>query len=818
MKLPVILISFLLVFTFLNQSFAEVYTTGSAADNNDSIIVIGYCLGNVVIGGEQFNITTPSSFIIKLDSEGDVLWIKILSSSQSFKVNAVAIDSSGNFYLTGEFSGTANLGSYTLTAQGTDLFIVKCDVQGNVIWAKKSIGTGTESGRDIALVSDQIILVCGNSNSFTYDNLSVGSGGFTLKTDSEGNGIFLIQTLYKAHSISIDGISGFILSGNGYSTQPPFPFEFSIIAKYDTNGTNIWNRGGLIGGYSYAIAEQNSNVYSADSYYSLSIVRLFRLNPAGVPQSNAQLTNCFINKIISGADDNIIVTGLFNNNCNFNDSILISSGLQDAVIASVDTGFNVSWIKSGGGLFSDEFGSSALLNNGSIISCVLFRGQINFDNYQMSGGLSANDQWAALIKFDIDGNILWFKKIAENFSISSTINWFPLEAGNKWQYFDFSRYYPITYQYSLVNMTITDSININNTKYYKASNFFNFPSGTLIRYDEQTQRIIILKEGIEYTFVDFSKMEGETYQQIQPDNSFLQVEATVSNIVVFNDTILTKGFYRETNQIYGYYNFAENIGLVDQDEERILLYTNQHDYDIIEYVLYNPEYFHNKHQQIPSIQFQPISFIPESSYLNQNFKINHRYSILTNSPSYIYGFSYIKNSYIQSFYFNGADTIWNNIFNIPQTTEIDFSLNYQFDTTKYNQGYHLYYRIAAVDKGIIADTFYSPQTGYYKLFWKDSTTSVTQTEFVALTYSLSQNYPNPFNPVSKIVFTIPKRENVSLKVYDILGSEIATLVNKELDAGKYDVEFSGKDLSSGIYIYQLKAGAFRETKKMMLLK
>jgi len=68
------------------------------------------------------------------------------------------------------------------------------------------------------------------------------------------------------------------------------------------------------------------------------------------------------------------------------------------------------------------------------------------------------------------------------------------------------------------------------------------------------------------------------------------------------------------------------------------------------------------------------------------------------------------------------------------------------------------------------------------------------------------------------VFTIPKRENVSLKVYDILGSEITTLVNKELDAGKYEVDFSGKDLSSGIYIYQIKAGTFRETKKMILMR
>jgi photosystem II stability/assembly factor-like uncharacterized protein len=100
-------------------------------------------------------------------------------------------------------------------------------------------------------------------------------------------------------------------------------------------------------------------------------------------------------------------------------------------------------------------------------------------------------------------------------------------------------------------------------------------------------------------------------------------------------------------------------------------------------------------------------------------------------------------------------------------------------------------------------------------------------------FSLSQNYPNPFNPTTKIKFTIPQADNplqggargglVTLKVYDILGNEIATLVNEEKPAGEYEIEFSvgtSRDLSisSGIYFYQLRAGDFLHTKKMILLK
>lgn len=87
-------------------------------------------------------------------------------------------------------------------------------------------------------------------------------------------------------------------------------------------------------------------------------------------------------------------------------------------------------------------------------------------------------------------------------------------------------------------------------------------------------------------------------------------------------------------------------------------------------------------------------------------------------------------------------------------------------------------------------------------------------------YVLGQNYPNPFNPVTRISYSIPVSRDVSLKVYDILGREITTLVNMEQSAGNYTVDFNANELrlGSGVYFYQLKTGAFSQTKKMLLLK
>jgi len=85
-------------------------------------------------------------------------------------------------------------------------------------------------------------------------------------------------------------------------------------------------------------------------------------------------------------------------------------------------------------------------------------------------------------------------------------------------------------------------------------------------------------------------------------------------------------------------------------------------------------------------------------------------------------------------------------------------------------------------------------------------------------FSLSQNYPNPFNPITTIRFELPEDEKVSLKIFNILGEEVSTLVNTDLKAGQHEFQFNANNLSSGIYFYQLQAGSFVQTKKMILIR
>lgn len=105
------------------------------------------------------------------------------------------------------------------------------------------------------------------------------------------------------------------------------------------------------------------------------------------------------------------------------------------------------------------------------------------------------------------------------------------------------------------------------------------------------------------------------------------------------------------------------------------------------------------------------------------------------------------------------------------------------------------------------------------VYYKDVITSVNSKDIeIPNSFSLYQNYPNPFNPITTIKFSLPKEEFVTLKIYSILGEEIETLVSKQLPSGTHQISWTTFSLPSGVYFYQIQAGNFKETKKMLLVE
>ena len=155
------------------------------------------------------------------------------------------------------------------------------------------------------------------------------------------------------------------------------------------------------------------------------------------------------------------------------------------------------------------------------------------------------------------------------------------------------------------------------------------------------------------------------------------------------------------------------------------------------------------------------------------------------------------------------------IYYVLDTTDANI-VSYTDYSTKYSISY--FYRIKAYNAKYISD--------YSDTIQVNNLVGVTKTNITENIFRLYQNYPNPFNPTTAIEYTIPinqqnvasEQYSITLKIYDILGKEIATLVNKEQKAGTYRVTFDASNLSSGIYYYQLRAGSFVQTKKMILLQ
>ncbi len=111
------------------------------------------------------------------------------------------------------------------------------------------------------------------------------------------------------------------------------------------------------------------------------------------------------------------------------------------------------------------------------------------------------------------------------------------------------------------------------------------------------------------------------------------------------------------------------------------------------------------------------------------------------------------------------------------------------------------------------------QIGFWYVYQQQTITAVEDDQTTIPTvFKLEQNYPNPFNPSTIIKFGVPEKSNVVINIYDILGSEIVTLVNEEMNAGWYQKSFNANGYSSGIYLFRMEAGNYVNTKKMILLR
>ena len=312
-----------------------------ALDAADNIFIVGNFQGTTYVGPIQLTSSGESDiFIAKYNASGDFIWVDDAGGSSNDYGYGIAVDNTGNFYITGAFKGTTTFGHlHNLTSAGDyDVFLVKYDNTGNVVWTHRAGGGGAEHGYDLVY-------------------------------DPSNSDIYLIGE-YNSSSIDF-GVSSLSNSGN----------SDVFVVNYDQNGSVNWAEGVGSDGFErgYGIALNNSgNVLITGAFSNSLNLGNTNLTSAGnfdiyvaeydgagnwlwAEQAGGSLND--IGYAIAGtADNGALITGFFNGNADFGLYNLISSGGRDAVVAKLDNTGNFRWAKKGGGS-SDDSGYDIIRSN-----------------------------------------------------------------------------------------------------------------------------------------------------------------------------------------------------------------------------------------------------------------------------------------------------------------------------------------------------------------------------------------------------------------------------------------------------------------------
>ena len=344
-------------------------------DSSGNVYITGYFNGTADFdpGSGTFNLTSAGSyeiFILKLDSNGDFVWAKAMGSTGIEFGNSLSIDSSGNIYITGNFTGTVDFdpgagASNLISAGSQDIYISKQDSDGDFVWAKAMGGTGGDQGLSLSIDSSDNIYTTGyfdgtadfDPGAGTSNLVSAGSNDiFVSKLDSDGNFVWAksigTTNLDTGSSISNDS------SDNVYTTG-----YFDGTADFDPGAgtSNLTSVGG-------------QDIYISKLDSDGDLVWAKNMGSAGSDQGKS---------VSIDSTDNVYTTGLFTFTADFDPgagmSDLTTAGSNDVFISKLDSSGDFVWAKSMGGTVGD-FGNSLIIDSSdNVYSTGYFQGTADFD-------------------------------------------------------------------------------------------------------------------------------------------------------------------------------------------------------------------------------------------------------------------------------------------------------------------------------------------------------------------------------------------------------------------------------------------------------
>jgi len=411
-------------------------------DPGGNIYVAGaFSSGSITFGSNTFNnYGQDDIFVVKYDPSGNVLWARHAGGSSVDDANGITTDLNGNVYVTGYFlSSTITFGSTTLTNAGSsDLFVVKYDSSGNILWAKNTGGSLGEAGSAITADANGNVYVTGYSNSsvfiFGSDTLT-GAGSddiIVLKYSNAGNALWARRTGGSSYddglSISADATGNVYATGNFHSASITFGSttltnsgaDDMFIVKYNTSGTVQWARraGGTSNDEGYGICTSGGNVFITGTSNSASIkfgsitlpgtggndifiVKYDSNGTVGWAQGAGGTLDDAGTCITADASGYVYLSGFFNSSTMTVSGTTLTnaaSGFSDIFIFKYNTSGTLQWAMSAGGSTNDQaFGISAgsggnVYLTGAFSSSTISFGTTSLNN---SSGAPFNDIFVA---------------------------------------------------------------------------------------------------------------------------------------------------------------------------------------------------------------------------------------------------------------------------------------------------------------------------------------------------------------------------------------------------------------------------------------
>ena len=837
-----------------NGGIGSDYAYDVCADTDGNKYITGKYNATIDFGNSI--IITPINnydvYVAKFNSNNEIQWAKSFGGYSADEGRTVSVDNDGNVIVTASFFSTVTFGTDTLYGKGNfDIVVVKFDVNGNYLWMKQIYTANQDKTLDMKIDYEGNYVLTGYYgkgivDTLKCDSLEIISHGereiFVLKMDNNGNPIW--------------GVTG----GGADSDYPS-----GLVVDYNNNiyFTGYYNNLDATFG---SIVLPNLGAY--DSFIA-------KLNSAGEYQwaiaangpSNVEANG--IEFVYRGPTEpgEVLITGYFQDSIYVgpNETLHESVGGRDVFVlayteagdfdgdffyggADDDEGVAINSIKNAGGdYYISGITKSNLIANGDTLLNYGARDVFVIKMYQDSliwaknyGGNSDDYINAAYID---DNGIVYF---AGNFK-SAPANFDPFVNNAKGVDLWLGQLKAHTVVYFECNLAVQvangtfnpadDDVFIRGNFQVDAKDPNGNWQGNLFQLYDDDQNYVYS------TMVNLPSDTGKVYNYLFSINS--EIESVNSREFVLNppDTWVNQIFFNSDAIpsmpiIYSIEDIPNDQG----GKVRISFSTSttntsysvwrkkdNNSWDAVG--SFNAIQDSNYHFVSPTLGDSTINGIVWSTFRISAHTTNPKVFFMSASDS---GYSIdnlspaVPTRIIAAGYDEKIEITWDEnlendfqYFAIYRSTDSSFNIDSMqiptyttiensFNDFKVVQGESYYYLIVAVD--------YAGNNSEISQKVFALVTDIESVDEIPTVYELSQNYPNPFNPSTVIKFSIPKSGMVSLKIFNILGQEVSTLVNEIKPVGSYEISFDATNFTTGIYVYRIESGGFTNTKKMLLIK